>query len=183
MKIPSIPKLPRRTWALIIVIVLVLAAIPTLGLIRFTTTHPTFCMTCHINQGIPEMWTPSRMHPASVGCTECHVNPGQIIPRKFSASDDLMNDSCLRCHSPIPRGEQVDLQTVRIVKISHKLHAEKKALCIDCHRNIQHDKLSPQTNRPRMETCYQCHEAHPRTQACDKCHPINLVYSSKGKAS
>jgi primosomal protein N' len=30
-----------------------------------------------------------------------------------------------------------------------------------------------------METCYQCHQAHPRTQACDKCHPINLVYTRK----
>lgn len=28
-----------------------------------------------------------------------------------------------------------------------------------------------------------CHQAHPRTQACDSCHPINLVYLKKGKAS
>jgi hypothetical protein len=34
-----------------------------------------------------------------------------------------------------------------------------------------------------METCYHCHQAHPRTQACDKCHPINLVYSPKEKTS
>jgi hypothetical protein len=33
-----------------------------------------------------------------------------------------------------------------------------------------------------METCYQCHQAHPRTQACDVCHPINLVYSGKAKS-
>jgi primosomal protein N' len=32
-----------------------------------------------------------------------------------------------------------------------------------------------------METCYHCHQAHPRTQACDKCHPINLVYAPKEK--
>jgi hypothetical protein len=30
-----------------------------------------------------------------------------------------------------------------------------------------------------METCYHCHQAHPRTQACDQCHPINLVYPKK----
>jgi anaerobic selenocysteine-containing dehydrogenase len=28
-----------------------------------------------------------------------------------------------------------------------------------------------------------CHQVHPRTQACDSCHPINLVYLKKGKAS
>ncbi len=182
-KIPPLPKLSKRTWVFIIAILLILAAIPGLGLVRFTTTHPFVCLSCHQNQDPREMWLPSRIHPASVTCTDCHTKPGEIFPRKFYASDDLMNTKCLNCHPTIPRGEQVDLQNIRIVKISHKLHGEKKALCIDCHRNIEHDTLSPRTNRPRMETCYQCHQAHPRTQACDKCHPINLVYSGKGKPS
>jgi len=181
MKIPSFPKLSKRTWVFIIAMLLILAAIPGLGLVRFTTTHPFFCLSCHQNKEPREMWLPSRIHPASVTCVDCHSNPGEIIPRKFSASDDLMNQSCLRCHSPIRRGEQTDLQNVRIVKISHKLHAEKKALCIDCHRNIEHDTRAPRTNRPQMETCYHCHQAHPRNQACDACHLINLVYSGKGK--
>jgi len=183
MKIPSLPKLPRRTWALIIAILLILAAIPALGLMRFTTNHPFFCLSCHRNLETPQMWLPSRSHPESVTCTDCHTRPGEIIPRKFFASDEVMTNNCLRCHPTIPRGEQVDLPNIRIVKISHKLHAEKKALCIECHRNLEHDTLSPRTNRPRMETCYQCHQAHPRTQACDVCHPINLVYTGKGKSS
>ena len=91
--------------------------------------------------------------------------------------------SMSRCHPTLTRGEQTDLKSVRVVKISHKLHAEKKALCIDCHPNIAHDSTSMRTHRPQMETCYHCHQAHPRTQACDKCHPINLVYSPKGKTS
>ncbi len=179
MKIPSLPNLSKRTWTFLIAILLILGAIPGLGLVRFTTTHPFFCLSCHQKRDPVEMWLPSRIHPASVTCKDCHSNPGEIIPRKFSASDDLMNQSCLRCHSIVPRGEQMDLQNVRIVKISHKLHVEKKALCIDCHRNIEHDKGSPRTNRPAMETCYHCHQAHPRTQACDTCHPINLVYTKK----
>ncbi len=183
MKIPSLPKLPRRTWALMIAILLVLAAIPLWGLVRFTTTNSLFCLSCHQNQEPQEMWLPSRVHPASISCKDCHTPPGEVLPRKFSASDDLMNDQCLRCHPAMARGEQADLKSVRIVKISHKLHAEKKALCIDCHRNIAHDSASLRTNRPQMETCYHCHQAHPRTQACDQCHPINLVYLKKGKAS
>lgn len=181
MKIPSFPKLSRRTWVLVIAIILVLAAIPALGLVRFTTTHPFFCLSCHQNQEPMARWLPSCVHPASVTCTDCHTTSGGIIPSKFSASDDLMNNNCLRCHATIHRGEQTDLASVRIVKISHKLHAEKKVLCIDCHRNIGHDSFNPRTNRPQMETCYHCHQAHPRTQACDKCHPINLVYSPKEK--
>ena len=178
-KIPKIPKLSKRTWALIVAVLLILAAIPALGVVRFTTGHPFFCLSCHQNQEVPEMWLPSRAHPASVTCIECHTTPGELIPRKFSASNELMNQNCTRCHPTIPGGEQTSPQTVRIVFVSHKLHMEKGALCIDCHRNIEHDKGSPRTNRPAMKTCYQCHQAHPRTQACDKCHPINLVYTKK----
>jgi nitrate/TMAO reductase-like tetraheme cytochrome c subunit len=183
MKIPAIPKLPKKTWALIVVILLLLAVIPGLGLVRFTTTHPLFCLSCHQNQEPTNLWLPSRVHSPSVSCTDCHSGSGEFILRKFSASDELMNQSCRRCHRTIPNGEQTNLQTVRIVYISHQLHAEKKALCIDCHRNIEHDALTPRTNRPTMETCYHCHQAHPRTQRCDQCHPINLVYWQKGKDS
>jgi nitrate/TMAO reductase-like tetraheme cytochrome c subunit len=183
MKIPSLPKLSRKIWIFIIAIILIIAAIPALGLVHFTSTNQFFCLTCHQNQEPVARWLPSRAHPTSVTCKDCHTRPGEIIPRKFSASDDFMNNSCLRCHSDLSKGEQTDLANVRVVKISHKLHAEKKAICLDCHRNIGHDSSTPRTNRPQMETCYQCHQAHPRTQACDKCHPINLVYSQKGKTS
>jgi len=183
MKIPSFPQLPRSIWALIALIILILAAIPGLGLVRFTTSHPLFCLSCHQNQEPTARWLPSRLHPASVTCPDCHTIPGGIFPRKFSASDELMNNNCLRCHPTLPRGEQTDLESVRLVKISHKLHGEKKVLCIDCHRNIEHDSSAPRTNRPPMETCYACHQAHPRDQACEQCHPIKLVYSKKEKAS
>jgi len=180
MKIPAIPKLSKRTWAFIVAILLILAAIPALGIVRFTTSHPFFCLTCHKNQDIPERWLPSRTHPASVGCVECHISKGGTpFSHSFSASDELMNQRCAGCHQTIPGGEQMDLDKVRVVKVSHKQHADKKVLCIDCHRNVAHDKGTPRTNRPAMETCYQCHQAHPRTQACDKCHPINLVYTKK----
>jgi nitrate/TMAO reductase-like tetraheme cytochrome c subunit len=180
MKMPAVPKLSKRTWAFIVAILLILAAIPALGLVRFTTSHPFFCLTCHKNQDIPERWLPSRMHPASVDCVDCHLSRGGTpFSHGFSASDDLMNQKCVGCHPSIPGGEQMDLDKVRVVKVSHKQHADKKVLCIDCHRNLAHDKGTPRTNRPTMETCYQCHQAHPRTQACDKCHPINLVYTKK----
>lgn len=180
MKIPAIPKLSKRTWALIAGVLVILAAIPGLGLVRFTTSHPIFCMSCHKNQEPIAMWAPSRVHPASVGCVDCHTSRGRItLSHNFSASDDLMNQRCVSCHPDIPGGEQMDLDKVKIVKVSHKQHGDKKVLCIDCHRNVEHDKGTPRTNRPTMETCYQCHQAHPRTQACDKCHPINLVYTKK----
>ncbi len=180
IQIPKLPKLSKPVWGLIVAVLLILVAIPGLGVVRFTTGHPFFCLSCHENRDAPGKWVASRVHPASVTCTDCHTAAGQLIPRKFSASDELLNKSCLTCHpNPVPKGEQTDLQNVRIVKISHKLHADRKALCIDCHRNIEHDKRPVRTNRPTMETCYQCHEAHPRSQACETCHPIKLEYTKK----
>ncbi len=179
INIPKIPKLSKRVWAMIAAVLLILVAIPGLGLVRFTTGHPFFCLSCHRNQDVAAMWLPSRSHAGAATCVDCHTSPGDLVPRKFSASDELMNQNCTRCHATIPGGEQTDLEKVRIVKISHKVHGEKKALCIDCHRNIEHDKSSPRTNRPAMETCYHCHQAHPRNQACDACHPIHLVSTKK----
>jgi len=179
MKIPDIPKLSKRTWALIAAILVILAAIPGLGLVRFTTSHPLFCMNCHKNQEPIDMWLPSRVHPASVGCVDCHTSKNRFLAHSFSASEDVMNQKCMSCHTSVPGGEQMDLNKVKIVKISHKQHADKKVLCIDCHRSLAHDKGTPQTNRPTMEMCYQCHQSHPRSQACDTCHPINLAYTKK----
>lgn len=179
MKFPAFPKLPKKIWALVVGIVLVVIAGMGLGVMRFTSASSYYCLRCHHKEEPVAMWLPSRIHPAKVTCTDCHVPPGVIIPRRFSASDDLVNQNCLRCHSVLPRGEQTALRNVHLVKISHKLHAEAGALCVDCHRNIIHDTESPRTNRPRMEACYLCHD---REQSCDTCHPINLV-ENKAKNS
>lgn len=178
-KFPSLPKLSKKICLLVVAIILVLAAIAGLTLVRFTTSHPFFCLTCHQNQEPTTRWLPSRMHPASVVCTDCHSQPGAFFWRHFSASSQFMNENCLRCHPTMSQQEKKNLDHIRLVKISHKLHAQRKISCLDCHRNIQHDTFNPRTNRPRMETCYHCHEAHPRTQACDFCHLINLVYTKK----
>lgn len=175
----SLSKLSKKTWIFLGTIILVLAAISGLALVRFTTAHPFFCLTCHQNQEPTTRWLPSRMHPTSVVCTDCHSQPGAFLWRHFFANDRLMNENCLRCHPTMSQQEQKSLNNIRLVKISHKLHTQRNISCLDCHRNIQHDTFSPRTNRPRMETCYHCHEAHPRTQSCDFCHPINLVYTQK----
>lgn len=178
-KFPSLPHFSKKTWIILLIFILVLAALPGLALVRFTTSHPSFCLSCHQNQEPSARWLPSRAHPSSVVCSDCHSQPSSIWRRPFSASSKLINENCRRCHPSLPQKEQENLDNVRIIKISHKSHTQKDLSCLECHSNIQHDALNPRTNRPRMETCYKCHQAHPRTQACDHCHPINLVYSQK----
>jgi len=54
------------------------------------------------------------------------------------------------------------------IRMPHKLHLDAGAKCAICHKDIAHDLRQPQTNRPRMDYCFQC---HPSTDKCDKCHP------------
>jgi hypothetical protein len=56
------------------------------------------------------------------------------------------------------------------IQFPHKLHLQDVgALCTDCHYNVKHDKHIPQTNRPRMVACFECHDQE--TTSCLKCHP------------
>jgi ribosomal protein L31 len=68
----------------------------------------------------------------------------------------------------LQREPQYSNNPLKII-MNHQFHLEGVgAQCTDCHRNISHDKLTPVTNRPRMEFCFQCHEANRET--CSTCH-------------
>lgn len=133
------------------------------------TTHPAICLSCHARQSSIPMWAPSKIHPERVTCVNCHAKPGQLFPRFFFA-DERINENCLICHKPITEKE---MEEVHHLKIAHKLHIEdSKLMCIDCHRNIAHEKFEEGTNRPKKLTCVECHEEDITggPEACMKCH-------------
>jgi len=85
----------------------------------------------------------------------------------------MVNPNCIRCHENITKtNEQIGFKTNPLnIKIPHMFHIEDVgAICTDCHANISHDKEEPQTNRPRMENCFQCHEKEDSREACLICH-------------
>jgi hypothetical protein len=133
------------------------------------TTYPAICLSCHARQTSISMWAPSVIHPARVTCVDCHARLGQLFPRDFFA-DDQVNGNCLVCHKPVA---EKGIETADHMKIDHKLHTEEaKLMCIDCHRNIEHDKTEAGTNHPSHLTCIECHEeAISRgPESCMKCH-------------
>jgi nitrate/TMAO reductase-like tetraheme cytochrome c subunit len=133
------------------------------------TTYSVICLSCHAKQTSISMWAPSAIHPARVTCVNCHAKPYQLFPRNFFA-DEKMNDNCLFCHKPVA---EKGIETADHMKIDHKLHAEEaKLMCIDCHRNIEHDKTEAGTNRPSHVTCIECHEEaiSGGPESCTKCH-------------
>lgn len=133
------------------------------------TTHSAICLSCHARQTNISMWSSSMVHPARVTCVDCHARPGQLFPRDFFA-DDQVNANCLFCHRHVAEKK---VEEARHIIIDHKLHIEEsKLMCIDCHRNIVHEKMKAGTNRPNHLTCIECHEEAIKgeSESCMKCH-------------
>ena len=169
------PRLPLGIW--VVLGGLALMAIPAVSALpRYTTSSSAYCSSCHGTGDIPDRTIASEVHPGfdQVTCVDCHGKPGQIVyegyRKGFMAEPERVGPSCLRCHEEIAgRNDQADFKfNVMDIKVPHKLHAEMGARCVDCHANVAHDLKEPQTNRPRMEYCAQCHAA--TTEACTKCH-------------
>ena len=153
---------------------LVVLSIPTVfvfSLERYTTSAEHFCLTCHYKMWGQDFLVHSEIHPDSVRCPQCHANPKEIIPKNFSADPERVNPNCVRCHGDMFK--KIDTHgfkyNIMDINIPHKLHLQDVgALCTDCHMNVKHDKFHPITNRPRMESCFDCHDNE--TTPCSKCH-------------
>ena len=141
------------------------------------TAHPLICLSCHARQSGISMWSPSMIHPSRVTCVNCHAKAGQLFPRDFFA-DERVDDNCRVCHRHVAEKEK---EEAHHMQIAHKLHIEESKLkCIDCHRNIAHEKMEAGSNRPRRSTCVECHneDIQGGPESCMKCHTKIPVASS-----
>lgn len=163
---------PILVFAVSAVIVLgpILVGVAVFGAIaKYTTGTPEFCMSCHARQGNIDFLASSTRHPKEVTCPQCHGDHAVLIPRDFKADDARVNANCRRCHTEVLRQEPTKRNNPLKIIMNHQFHLEDLgAQCTDCHRNISHDKITPVTNRPRMEFCLQCHKANRET--CSTCH-------------
>jgi hypothetical protein len=172
----KLPKLSWPVWALVIVIIGVLALMPMLGLAHFTTTSPRFCLTCHGTGETADVGQTSQVHPdyGEVGCIDCHAEDGGHFVSNgyitgFMAEPDRVSDNCVRCHEGMKTKSDTEGFKFNQYNINfpHEKHFSFGAQCADCHRNLAHDLNVKQTNRPRMAYCFQCHAP---TDKCEKCH-------------
>ncbi|MFQ6618791.1 MAG: c-type cytochrome, partial [Fidelibacterota bacterium] len=164
-------------WLWVGILGFILIATPFLiWLPRYTTSNPEYCLSCHGQGDIPNRGIESKVHPSfsEVTCTQCHAKPGQIVyegyRKGFMSEPERVTPNCINCHDDIKYKNDIQEFKFNVmnIKIPHKLHIEMGAKCLDCHSNIAHDLKQPQTNRPRMEYCSQCHAAV--TESCIKCH-------------
>jgi nitrate/TMAO reductase-like tetraheme cytochrome c subunit len=163
---------------------------------RTIKTTPYECATCHPE--ITEMWKGSQGHPAAqVTCYECHAPHAappesanvpalvrdELIPPRYYSADELVEARCEGCH---PKMREAETEVKKVIKVNHKVHlvtakdTQGKPLamrCLDCHRNITHDKAQIETNRPTMEGCFagQCHPKDRNKDNCRRCHYQQLA--------
>lgn len=78
------------------------------------------------------------------------------------------------------------LEQRQVIQANHKVHlvSARNELgqpfdlgCLDCHRNIAHDKAQVETNRPPMAGCFagQCHQKDRNKDNCRRCHYQHLA--------
>ncbi len=171
-----LPNWPIWLWLVIVAVAAIpMVGVPAVALAHYTTSSPEFCLSCHATGETPNRGIPSKVHPSydQVSCVDCHAKPGQIVfegyVNGFQAEPERVSSNCIRCHSDMPkRTDQAGFKfNVRGIAINHQVHLDRGVSCVTCHSNVAHDTETPQTNRPRMETCYTCHS---QSESCTKCH-------------
>lgn len=171
----KIKTVPIWVWFIVAIPVLLLLGVPMVGLAHYTTSSSEYCLSCHAAGDTPNKGVKSLVHPGfdRVSCVDCHAKAGQVVyegyVNGFAAEPERVSTNCVRCHEAMPLRNDVQGFKFNFVNIniSHKNHVERGATCATCHLTIAHDLDVPQTNRPRMETCYQCHTVN---DSCTKCH-------------
>jgi hypothetical protein len=162
--------LPRWQIAAAACVVGVVGSSVGVALTRYTTHAKDFCLSCHQYQRIG-FEGQSTLHPSSVVCADCHQEGHSILPTQFSADSGSVRVQCVHCHEDIVTDEQRSYKyNLQEIRITHASHLERPGVtCTTCHYNVAHDRREQPTNRPTMESCFQCHEAEQ--QECTTCHP------------
>ena len=158
---------------------LVFVGISTLAGCQLVVTNPRACQGCHPN--LYAMWEESKVHPKSKSdCEDCHVKAKYQAKPLYLADPSTVNNHCESCHGDV--FEQIQVEKVKLIKISHKRHLNENITCFTCHRNVAHDKEIPSTYRPRKKVCLSCHlreiEGSAQDEACMMCHYIVLDQST-----
>jgi len=169
----------------IAIIALVVMTVFSYGAIKFTSM-PSFCASCHEMKPAFNNWKTS-VH-ASVTCYDCHMPPGVInfITHKAGAMKELylhftvfnkpnapkihatdlepINEACLsNCHS-LKR----QFSFSGHLNVPHELHIKQGLTCSSCHSRVVHG--DPDQRKPKMETCFTCHDGKKAPDKCGVCH-------------
>ncbi|NCO66117.1 MAG: hypothetical protein COW32_00455 [Candidatus Aquicultor secundus] len=156
---------------------------------RQLTLVPALCSNCHETYPFFKSWQQS-IH-STVPCDACHKPPGIVkgmnrayleftAPNKPDSrlearviGKTLPNEVCEQCHS---MNRTFTFGGGLIVP--HEKHLEQGVRCTTCHSNIAHAEGGEKAERPKMETCMQCHNGKKAPENCGVCHITTVDPSS-----
>lgn len=163
-----------------VLVIIVVLAVFGYG-VRQVTLSPALCGNCHEPYPAFKGWQQS-IH-STVACDNCHRPPGiagglNRIYLEFTApsksnnqlkaqvtGESLPNEVCEQCHS-MNRTFTFGGGLV----VPHEKHLERGLKCTTCHSNIAHAEGGEKAERPKMETCMQCHNGKRAPENCGVCH-------------
>ncbi|MBI4509285.1 MAG: cytochrome C [Deltaproteobacteria bacterium] len=134
------------------------------------------CAFCH--EDAPGSTRASdKLIPKEETCEVCHEierdKPGkEVAPGKPDAK-------CSSCH---PGWDGVGMPprvTIPVpnLKFNHKLHADRKIRCQECHGDLlaKGVGLATRENLPRMSLCLKCHDSRTAPSQCTTCHVTDVA--------
>lgn len=148
------------------------------------TSRNSFCNSCHVMKPYYRTWGESTH--ANVNCVACHSGPGlvgqfrgkvalfrQLVvnvifqPDSVKAGDGIPNGYCTACHSEHRRPTSgADLK----LPAGHHKMVGNPFQCVDCHKELVHDKTPNGKNVVRMKVCLNCHKQKKISVKCVTCH-------------
>ena len=152
--------------ALLVLPLVVAACAGVLGIRPTSPEHPfehrahvlkgVDCRTCHAEVGRAGDQGPLHL-PGAADCRRCHEKPHN-------------ERDCRGCHgeSHVRGGAELAREHLRF---DHRRHmAAAKGDCVRCHQEVAAER--PEALRPRMATCFSCHQHEKQWAArdCDGCH-------------
>jgi hypothetical protein len=172
----KLPENTRRNQVILLILVIVIA-IPSLYIYDYTQNNPRFCLTCHLMNNAYDSWHVSAMH--DISCHNCHeTTMAESMEHVFDVLTKnpnvvtkpvvIDNSMCETCHV------SNDPQWLQIANTAgHKVHIfgnNDSIECIDCHG------LNLHVFEPPSDTCVQCHDVakvhatEEMNTTCVSCH-------------
>jgi hypothetical protein len=122
---------------------------------------------------------------ADLACVECHVGIDTAgHATKLSAPT---KEICAKCHTGVnsladfgitwgsPTYREPSLKPEQIVTYAHNSHLAKNIACSRCHGNLDREWNQGLSNRPAMNTCFNCHNGTKVSNNCSLCHGSHVT--------
>ncbi len=152
---------------------------------RHTVGEEMDCADCHKDIGDSEKVSDNNL-PNHETCSDCHEKELDETNSKCNhchTDEEILRKTSLTENSTEAKSsENLDNETVSLLKFSHKKHLDnedKKITCEDCHKTVKEAKKWEPHTMPGHDQCITCHEKEYDMGNCLSCHEKDVLQNTK----